>query len=137
MVEYISNEIIVLLISMLFIFYIVLNYIYSKCLTVFSQINEMSIDVDNLSIETNKINETSQKVESNLDQSLSNMKNKSTWSIPKKKQTVNRPDLFLKPEAKLILAKLFEENPEIALKTINELSKEKEKNETDIQHLYG
>lgn len=139
MIEYISNEILVLVIIMLIIFYVILNYIYSKCLNVFSQINDISIDVDNLSIETQKVNETSQKVESSLSQSLSKIGKKSDWGIVPKKTTANRlPDFtLLEPDAKVFLAELFKKDPEIAMKTFDELIKEKEKKEPDIQHLYG
>ena len=139
MIDCISNEILVLVIIMLFIFYIILNYIYSKFSNVFSQIDDISIDVDNLSIETKKVNETSKKVESDLSQSLSKITQKSIGDIsPKKKDISRMPDFSLVgPDAKVILATLFEENPDIAIKTFDELIKEKEKKEPDIQHLYG
>jgi len=139
MIEFISNEILVLVIILLIIFYIILNYIYSKCSNVFSQIDDISIDVNNLSIETKKVNETSQKVESNLSQSLSKITPKFNRDIsPKKKDTYTTPDFSLVgSDAKVIFAKLYEENPDIAIKTFDELIKEKEKKEPDIQHLYG
>jgi len=137
MIEFISNEILMLTVILLLMFYIILNYIYSKSLTVFSEIRDILIDENDLSLETNKLNKISQKVESDLGQSLSKITQKSNKNIYQPKSSINIISDFssINPDARAFLAKLYEENPEIINQTIDDIIKDKK--ESDIQHLYG
>ena len=137
MIEFISNEILMLTVILLLMFYIILNYIYSKSLTVFSEIRDILIDENDLSLETNKLNKISQKVESDLGQSLSKITQKSNKNIYQPKSSINIISDFssINPDARAFLAKLYEENPEIINQIIDDIIKDKK--ESDIQHLYG
>lgn len=144
MLENLTNQSLVLIVVaiMLFIFYFILNYIYSKYLINLAQIEDMSKNMDNLSLETNKLDEISQKIETKI----ANLTIKSE-SRDKSFKTGEQPsweslqNIFpFGSDARFVMAELMKSNPamakEIFPKVLQKIMEKQSKEPKDLQYMY-
>lgn len=138
MPDYLTNQMLIILIIiavMLFIFYFIINYIYNKYLLASSNLDKLSTDMTDLSQEISKIKDISQKAESKISQFISKSESKSEVSTTKKNSWETFSNLFpASVDVKLVMAELFERDPEAAQKILQKAIEKRSKESQDYMY---